>query len=152
MLMFTVSAAEPRNEVTEARYRSLWQSSPFTSPAEDRPVPKANPIDHYVLGGISKFENGYHLVLFDRRDPAGRIVIRPGVRHPIRVVGVERSSDHPINTRVTIREGEHQGVVAFDMDFIRTMSPGTKTSPKTPSGEALSGNRPIRTRTLPSAP
>lgn len=134
-LVVSALAAGPPSEVMEERYRPLWNPSPFALGKVVGDSLERNPIRHYVLGGVSKLEDGYHLILFDRRDPAKRMVIRPGSDQAIKVEAVSWSRSIPLKTTVLLSEGPHRGEVGFDRDFERVRRAANRKVDHQPSSK-----------------
>ena len=70
------SAAVPSPVMSSSQYEVLWKNSPFTT-QRNEVEKRVSELDHYALGGVSKLDAGYFVILLDKRNPASRVVLRP---------------------------------------------------------------------------
>jgi hypothetical protein len=62
-------AGAPKKPV-QNKYAALWVSSPFTMPAPPPPTiegPKEDPLAEWSLGGVTKFPEGYFVILINKK-------------------------------------------------------------------------------------
>jgi len=55
-----------------SRYAALYTSSPFTTPAPPDladTTPQINPMDEWALGGVTKFPDGFFVILLNKKKP-----------------------------------------------------------------------------------
>lgn len=112
------SAAIPSSDVSVERYQSLWENSLFTSPSEVQPINPQNHFEKFTLGGVSKFLNGYFVVLIDKQNPEDRMVIRPGEESDLKVLRVHWSNQDWKKTSVVICDGQSTGSIEFDTSIL----------------------------------
>jgi hypothetical protein len=152
LLAFPVLAAPPVKPA-RSRYTPLWVNSPFTAkPIINAPSgpPPVNPMDDYALGGVTQFPDGYFVVLINKKNPAEKKIIQPGVHSDFKVLhvnmGVERISEDGKmvieGASVKLANGSMQGEIKYD-DKIMAMK-GASANPAQPNMN-MPGNRPILT-------
>ena len=111
------------SEDPASRYQKLWEVSPFTSSREVEPVQQKR-FDKLALGGVSKMEDGYFVVLIDKQDSMKRIVLGPGEESDFKVLRVDWSNQNWKKTAVVISDGESSGSIEFDSSsFQQTKNP-----------------------------
>lgn len=122
--------AEVPNRPTLTRYSQLWRDSPFTSkPVRETAVRDVdNPLDDYVLGGISKLQDGYYAVLINKKKPDEPKVIKPGGTTDYEVLSVDWDAKNWKNTIATVRSGRYQAQIGFDEEVLAK----TNTPPPAP--------------------
>lgn len=105
-----------------SKYSALWTNSPFTSrPPPPPPPEQSNPLDDYVLIGVSPIGNGYRVTLLDRTNPDTRITVDPGNKD-FEVLSVTRRAGDPLGTIVRVASGGVEGDIGFD-DSLLTLTP-----------------------------
>lgn len=115
------------------RYNALHSSSPFTTPA---PVvvnnaPVVNPLADWALGGVTKFPDGYFVILLNKKKPDERVVIQPGRYSEFKVLeviegGLKVDEDGKMDysgTTVKLMHGSTQGVVGYDEKLLAIKNP-----------------------------
>ena len=142
-LITVVAAALPADETTSGRYRELWKNSPFTSPVEQGPRVDVELFDGYALGGVSKFDDGYFVILIDKKTLEKRVVSRPGASGKIHVAGVNWSNQSWLETTVFLTDGKITSTMEFDESLFRRISKAD-FSPPAPT-------KPVRPRILKSS-
>ena len=136
-LASVVSAGAP-TQPTLTRYSKLWISSVFTTPPAQIIPEKENPLEDYALGGISKLEDGYYAILFNKKKPDERVVIYPGQTNEFEVLDVKWPTDSWRDAVVTLKSGSTTGTVSFDDQLLVV-----KTAPTTaPQGKPNPGVKP----------
>lgn len=119
-----VFGAPPRKPLP-TRYATLHTSSPFTTPAP--PVNSAavevNPLNDWVLGGVSKFPDGYFVILLNKKRPDEKTIIQPGLHSDFEVVEVIDGGQDYTATQVKLRYKNLQGTVTFDQKMLQVKSP-----------------------------
>lgn len=118
------------------KYQRLWRDSPFTAkPVTGGPV--YNPLENYVLLGVSPIADGYRVTLLNKKKPTDpRIVVE--TRKPaegFRILDVVHQQGDPLATVVRMASGGQTGLVAFDEKFLK-LKPAAETRP------AVNANRP----------
>jgi len=112
-----------------SRYSSLHASSPFTTPAP--PVidntPVVNPLEDWALGGVTKFPDGYFVILLNKKKPEEKKVIQPGMHSEFEVLEVSDGGMDYSETTVKLRYGSSQGTVSFDKKMLSVKSPSQNT-------------------------
>lgn len=117
----------------ETRYTKLHQDSPFTSkPIPTGPAEIANPLEDYALGGISRLDGGYYVILFNKKKAGEKIVIRPGAdNNQFQVQEVKWSDKSWKETEVVLRSGARTGTVTFEDKFlqVKAAAPAAQKKP-----------------------
>jgi hypothetical protein len=177
LLAFPVLAAPPVKP-EKTRYAPLWVNSPFT----EKPVvaapsgpPPVNPLDDYALGGVTQFPDGYFVVLINKKNPAKKITVQPGVHSEFKVLSVDMGKESLSEDGTMINEGASvklangsmQGEVKYDTKIMAmkgaSANPAQSMNPQgnrniSPQGGFPPGfiapngnnpNRPTRMRTIP---
>ncbi|MBB5352258.1 hypothetical protein HNR46_002501 [Haloferula luteola] len=128
--------AAPPKEPSVNRYRTLWTDSPFTSkpPPEAGPV-AVNPFEDYSLGGVTKLEDGYFVVLLNSKDPEKKQLLRPGVKSEFEVLDVKWSDTSWKETTVRLKRGAQTGSISFDDSQL-----SLKAAPAAPQPAAQNNN------------
>jgi hypothetical protein len=122
------------------KYAPLWTNSPFTSrPPPPPPPEQSNPLDDYVLLGVSPIGNGYRVTLLDRNNPDTRITVEPGHKE-FEILSVTRRAGDPLGTIVRVATGGVEGDVAFD-DSLLTVNPPPAAPAQQPSRGDPRGSR-----------
>ena len=108
-----------------SKYASLWTDSPFTSkPPPPEQGPEANPLEDYVLGGVSPITGGYRVTLLNKKKPEERIIVdsdKP--REGFKILSVTRKAGDPLGTVVRMSSGTLTGTVAFDEKLLTLATP-----------------------------
>lgn len=117
--------ASPPKKPLPSRYTSLETSSPFTTPAP--PVvsnaPIVNPLEDWALGGVTKFPDGYFVILQNKKKPEEKVVIQPGMQSEFEVLEVIDGGMDYTETTVKLRYGSSVGVVEFDKKLLAVKAP-----------------------------
>lgn len=145
-----------------SRYSSLHASSPFTTPAP--PVidntPVVNPLEDWALGGVTKFPDGYFVILLNKKKPDEKKVIQPGMYSEFEVLEVTDGGMDYTETTVKLRYGSSQGTVSFDKKMLVVKSPSQNPAQEgqqagqpaipgvLPGGSPTGGRLPPRVRTI----
>jgi len=115
--------ADVPQKVQPNKYSQLWTNSPFTSPPPlPPPAEESNPLDDYVLLGVSPIANGYRVTMLNRKSPDQRITVEPG-NEDYEVVSVTRRRGDPLGTVVRMSTGTKEGDVSFDESLLRLTPP-----------------------------
>lgn len=111
-----------------SRYTVLYTSSPFTTPAPviNTNLPVANPLEDWVLGGVTKFPDGYFVILINKKKPDEKTVIQPGMHSEFQVIEVIEDEKDYTATTVKLRYGSSQGTVTFDKKLLTVNTPSQK--------------------------
>lgn len=127
-----VAVAETPRPPTLTRYSRLWTDSPFTSkPAGPASISPDNPLNDYVLGGASRLNDGYYVILLNKKKPEEKKVIRPGSSSEFEILAVNWSSTAWKDTTVTVRHGANTATLGFDEQALKVQTPpaGASTTP-----------------------
>ena len=115
LLALPVMAAAPKKPLP-GKYAGLWLNSPFTT----KPVivtntaPAEDPFKDWALGGVTKFPDGYFVILLNKKKPDERLVIQPGQFSEYKVLEVNDGGMDYRSTTVKIMHGSTQGVVGYE--------------------------------------
>lgn len=113
LLIAPAVAQEPVDKPVEA-YRTLWTSSPFTTPPPPGEGPaEVNPMDDYALSAVSPVAGGYMVVIVNKKDPSDRIRIVSGQPSEFTIDKVI-PGEGPRETVVELSHGSKKGKVEFD--------------------------------------
>lgn len=110
----------------QSRYMTLHTSSPFTTPAPPAPINQGdiiNPLDDWALGGVTKFPDGYFVILLNKKKPDEKKIIQPGVHSEFKVLSVKDGGMDYTETTVTLQHGDKQGTVEFDSKMLTIKNP-----------------------------
>lgn len=122
--MAGVSHAEVPQKAPLTKYQKLWQFSPFTAKPVGITGPIYNPLEDYVLLGVSPIKEGYRVTLLNKKNPAeSRIVVE--THKPAKgfeVLGVIRQKGNPRGTVVKLSREGSTGTVGFEEKFL-TLTP-----------------------------
>ena len=113
-------ASAPKKPV-QNKYAALWVSSPFTTPAPPPPIveaPKVDPLADWSLGGVTKFPEGYFVILLNKKKPEEKVTIQPGMQSEFKVLEVVDGGMDYTATTVKLQHGSSQGVVSFDKKLL----------------------------------
>ena len=109
-----------------SRYAALYTSSPFTTPAPPDladTTPQINPMDEWALGGVTKFPDGFFVILLNKKKPDEKMIIQPGVHSEFKVLSVKDGGMDYTKTTVTLQNGDKQGIVEFDSKMLTISNP-----------------------------
>jgi hypothetical protein len=112
------------------KYAGLWNDSPFTTPPPPpERTPDSNPLDDYVLLGVSPIAGGYRVTLLNRKEPDKRIFVEPG-DPDYSVLSVTRRTGDPLSTVVRMSAGTIEGNVTFDPNLLTVTPPPAAPQPQ----------------------
>lgn len=118
-------AAAPKKPLP-SRYAALYNSSPFTTPAPPpiNQMAMINPLDDWALGGVSKFPDGYFVILLNKKRPDEKVIIQPGSASEYEVIEVVDGGRDYTGTQVKLRYQKNIiGTVTFDQKLLSVKSP-----------------------------
>ena len=120
--------ASPPKKPLPSRYSALETSSPFTTPAPPviNTAPIVNPLEDWALGGVTKFPDGYFVILQNKKKPDEKVVIQPGMQSEFEVLEVIDGGMDYTETTVKLRYGSSVGVVEFDKKLLAVKAPSQK--------------------------
>ncbi|MEN9991547.1 MAG: hypothetical protein RLZZ224_1249 [Verrucomicrobiota bacterium] len=121
----TLWAAAPKKPLP-GRYAALYTSSPFTTPAPpvNNQMALVNPLDDWALGGVSKFPDGYFVILLNKKKPDEKVIIQPGSASDYEVIEVVDGGQDYTATQVKLRYQKNTiGMVTFDQKMLTVKSP-----------------------------
>ena len=125
-----------------SRYTVLHTSSPFTTPTPPVIAPNApvvNPLEDWVLGGVTKFPDGYFVILINKKKPEEKTIIQPGMHSEFEVLEVKEGGMDYTATTVKLRYGSSQGTVTFDQKLLTISAPSQNSGQQ---GQPEQGSRP----------
>ena len=136
-----VMAAAPKKPLP-GKYAGLWLNSPFTT----KPVivkdntPVEDPFKDWALGGVTKFPDGYFVILLNKKKPDERLVIQPGQFSEYKVLEVNDGGMDYRTTTVKIMHGSTQGIVGYEEKMLALKAPpaAAPANPGMPPG--MNGN------------
>ena len=147
------SHAEVPQKAPLTKYQKLWQSSPFTAKPVGTTGPIYNPLEDYVLLGVSPIKQGYRVTLLNKKNPAeSRIVVE--THKPakgFKVLGVTRQKGNPRGTVVQLSREGNTGSVGFEEKFLTLIAPAVAPKVQEQQGNpaAAPTNNPTRPRLVP---
>lgn len=147
------AVAAPPQKFPLQKYASLWLNSPFTTKpvVNSGEVAKDNPLNDWALGGITKFPDGWFVVLLNKKNPEERKLILPSGQSDFKVVQVVEDPEDYRNTKVTLSADGQQGEVVYDEKLL-TIKP-TPTTPANPApGQTNPQANPAGAVNNPTAP
>ena len=125
------AAADLPRKAPISKYTGLWTNSPFTSkPAPPQAGPEVNPLEDYVLTGVSPISTGYRVTLLNKKKPEERIVIdsdKPA--GGFKILAVSRKVGDPLGTVVRLSSGAVTGSVSFDTALLKLTPPPAAAPP-----------------------
>lgn len=132
------------------RYKELWLDSPFTTKPtkETTPPPTPNPLEDYTLASLCKIEQGWHVILINKKDRTDRVRLKPEKQNKLgfRVVSVENPESRT-GARVQIDAAGSLGWVEFEPKFLVVKG----ASPRTGANKGTQGKN-GRLRNVPPIP
>ena len=135
-----LAMADTPRPPTLTRYSRLWTDSPFTSkPVGPAAVAPDNPLNDYVLGGASRLNDGYYVILLNKKKPEEKQVIRPGSSSEFEVLAVNWSEGAWKDTTVTVRHGANTATLGFDDGLLQVNTPPAAAAAGTPVQPAIPG-------------
>ena len=125
------AAADLPRKAPITKYTGLWTNSPFTSkPPPPEAGPVVNPLEDYVLAGVSPISSGYRVTLLNKKKPEERIVVdsdKPS--GGFKILAVTRKTGDPLGTIVRMSSGSVTGTVSFDSALL-TLTPPPAAAPQ----------------------
>lgn len=126
------AAADLPRKAPIMKYTGLWTNSPFTSkPPPPEQGPAVNPLEDYVLGGVSPISSGYRVTLLNKKKPEERIVVdsdKPS--GGFKILNVSRKIGDPLGTIVRLASGSVTGTVSFDTTLLKLAPPPAAQPPQ----------------------
>ena len=140
--------AGPPQKKAYHNYAPLWTDSPFTTkplPPSGPTQPLVNPLADWALGGISKFPEGYFIILINKKKPDERKVIEPGVVSDFKILEVKNDGDKYTDTTVKLAYGSMQGEVTYDTKLItlKTAAPAQNPNGQQQQQQGIPGQIPM---------
>jgi hypothetical protein len=129
---WAVAAADLPRKAPLSKYTVLWTNSPFTSkPPPPEAGPTVNPLEDYVLSGVSPISNGYRVTLLNKKTPDKRIVVETDKpAEGFKILSVKRKPGDPLGTVVSMSSGSVNGTVSFDTALLALTPPPAAAPPK----------------------
>jgi hypothetical protein len=120
------AVADMPKKAPSTKYSGLWTNSPFTSkPPPAEAGPENNPLDDYVLLGVSSIGNkSYRVTMINKKKPdEPRIYVETnGESKGFKLLGVTRKEGDPLGTVVRMQSGPMTGTVKYDQKLL-TLAP-----------------------------
>lgn len=160
MVLTGLLHAEVPRKPLPSKYRNLWQNSPFTTKPVTVSGPVYNPLDDYVLLGVSPIEEGYRVTMLNRKRPNdGRVIVESNKeKDGYKIVDVVRSPGNPLKTTVRLSRAGKTGTIGFEDKFLtlkappanaRAQQPNNRAQPGVPNTNQPPGTRVPRRRIIP---
>ncbi len=130
-LVLALHAEVPRKPLP-SKYRALWIDSPFTAKPVTASGPVYNPLQDYMLLGVSPVKEGYRVTIMNRKNPADLplVVETNSNTEGFEIVEILREEGDPMGTRVKMKRGTSEGTVAFEEKFLALKAaPAPKPNP-----------------------
>lgn len=146
--------AEVPRKPLPSKYRNLWVNSPFTVKPTMASAPTYNPLQDYVLLGVSPIKDGYRVTILNSKRPQDeRIVIETNRPHEgIEIVEVIRSGNASWDgatpkTKVKISRGGSSATIGYEEKYLALKPPpAAATQPARPNIQVQpSANKPQQT-------
>jgi hypothetical protein len=122
-------AQAPRKTSREVYHYLSWRS-PFTANRHAEPPITRNHAENLTITGMTKFPDGYFIVLEDRTDPKKTLFIQPGVPSPVEILDI---SDESENIQLHIKYLGETARIGFATTTKKTSAKSTKSASPTPS-------------------
>ncbi|MCU0794703.1 MAG: hypothetical protein MUF31_02090 [Akkermansiaceae bacterium] len=139
-------AAVPQQPVMTS-YSRLWTDSPFTAkPPPATPTAAVNPFEGFSLGGVSRVQGGYFVIILHDKDPEKKTTVAPGQKSDWEILQVEWSDTFWKETKVRVRHGGKEGVLSFDeaqLTLASAPAPQPQQNRGGPQGAQPGQNNPI---------
>ena len=135
LAMTMAGRADVPQKAPLTRYQKLWTESPFTARPVDVGGPVYNPLEDYVLLGVSDIGEGrVQVTMMNKKMPtAGRIYLQTGKTHDgMSIKDVIRKPGERLATVVRVERAGQIGEVAFEEKFLKVVS----TAPAKPHQDA----------------
>lgn len=124
-------AQAPRKTPSDVYHYLSWRS-PFTANRHAEPPSIRNHAENLSITGITKFPDGYFVILADRDDPEKTIIIQPGVASPVEILDI---FDESADIQLQIKYLGQTARIGFAPRSAPAPKPNTtllNTSPKLP--------------------
>lgn len=153
--MTGVSHAEVPQKAPLDKYQKLWQFSPFTAKPVGTTGPIYNPLQDYVLLGVSPIKEGYRVTLLNKKNPAEKRIVVESHKptQGFAVLGVIRKAGDPRGTVVQLSREGTTGTVGFEDKFLTLAQPAAKPREDVQQGAqpAADGSKPHIVPKIPRA-
>jgi hypothetical protein len=129
-----VMAAAPKKPLP-GKYAGLWLNSPFTTKPVivNNTAPPEDPFKDWALGGVTKFPDGYFVILLNKKKPDERLVIQPGQFSEYKVLEVIDGGMDYRSTTVKIMKGSMQGIVGYEEKMLTLKAPPAAAAQPNPN-------------------
>lgn len=119
-----------------SRYSGLWQDSPFTSkPPPPEAGPLVNPLEDFVLLGVSPIRGGYRVTMMDKKATDKRITVDSDNQSSnYKILGVSRTPGDPLGTSVQMSIGSKSGTIRYDEKTL-VLAAAAPPNPVAPPGQ-----------------
>jgi hypothetical protein len=121
----TPSHAQAPRKTSRDVYHYLSWRSPFTANRHAEPPITRNHAENLTITGMTKFPEGYFIVLEDRNDPKKTLVIQPGVTSPVEILDI---FDDTENIQLQIKYLGETARIGFAPPTKKIAAKSTKTS------------------------
>lgn len=123
------AVAEVPQRAPLTRYQKLWSQSMFTTPVVLTGGPVYNPLEDYVLLGVSGLSDGrVQVTIMNKKQPTlAPICIESGkMQDGMRIKEVIEKKGDPMGTVIRLERGGVDGLVAFDERYLKIAPPVAK--------------------------
>lgn len=157
LLAFAIAGtlhAEVPQKAPLTKYQKLWQFSPFTAKPVTTTGPAYNPLEDYVLLGVSPIKEGYRVTLLNKKNPAEKRIIVESHKptQGFEVLGVIRQQGNPRGTVVRLSRQGTTGTVAFEEKFLTLAPPPAAAKPEGEAPNNPNANSANKPHIVPKTP
>lgn len=140
LALASVALADVPKKTPNTKYSGLWTNSPFTSkPLVEPGAPPENPLDDYVLLGVSSLgTKNYRVTMINKKKPdEPRIYVETNRDSKgFKILGVTRKEGDPTGTVVRMQSGSMTGTVSYDKKLLTLAPPLAPRNNGLPPGQA----------------
>ncbi len=146
--------AEVPQKAPLTKYQKLWQFSPFTARPVGTTGPVYNPLEDYVLLGVSPIKEGYRVTLLNKKNPAEKRIVVESHKPAkgFEVLGVIRQKGNPRGTVVRLMRQGTTGTVGFEEKFLTLAPPPAADKAAEPPANLDAAKKPPIAPKIPRAP
>lgn len=133
------------------KYQNLWTDSPFTAkPPEQIVTTQFNPLQNYVLLGVSPIPEGFRVTIQNKKSPSEPAIVVKSHKpnEGFSIIDVQHQKGNPLATVVEMRAGSQVGKVSFDEKFLVVKAPAPPAQ-QPPGANAAAPTKPTATTQRP---
>lgn len=139
LALASMTLADVPKKAPSTKYAGLWTNSPFTSkPPPAEAGPEENPLDDYVLLGVSSLgTKNYRVTMINKKKPEDpRIYVETNRDSKgFKILGVTRKEGDPTGTVVSMQSGSMTGTVSYDDKLLTLAAPAAPRGNPQPPGQ-----------------